>query len=233
MQDIEYLCRAGYYVLGFDYTGTDLSDGKKLKGLAQGVKSLSYAIDFIQKESDFKNADIYVVGHSWGGFSTLNVIKYHPEIRGIVAMSPFVSIFQLLKGMLPKKLYWLIPFVLGIEFISCGRYALVNAKRSLHNYQGKALIIHSKDDPMVNYNLNTEILQKKCLNKKVKYYIVDGKGHNPNYTKEAIQALQEYSLKLRTLSKEETITYKKSVDFHKLGELDTEVMNDIVNFINE
>lgn len=233
MQDIEYLCRKGYRVLGFDYTGTDLSEGKRLKGLAQGVRSLSAALNYIQSQPEYHNVKIYVVGHSWGGFSTLNVVKYHPEVEGIVALAPFVSIPKVLKGMLPKGLYWMIPFVLAVEFIHCGKTAFVNAQRSLRSYPGKVLIIHSEDDPMVSYAYNTAELKKKCLNPRISYYITAGKRHNPQYTAEAVQALQEYSLRLQGLSPQEAEEFKKNTDYHELGRLDCEVMDRIVDFIND
>lgn len=229
LQDIEYLCRNGYKVLGFDYIGTDLSDGKGIKALANGLKSLDYAIRYVKKE--FPNDNIYVVGHSWGAHNTINVTKYHKDIKAIVAISPFNTLNRLLKGLFPKKLWFMIFFVKLVEIFKCGKYAFSNSAKALKKYKGKAFIIHSKDDHMVNYKLNTEYIMKKCNN--AKYLIVEGHAHNPNYTKEAVNKLASYLQELRGLPLDKQDEYKEKTDFHALGELDLDIMNEIVEFIKK
>lgn len=231
MQDIAYLCYAGYPVLGFDYTGTDTSEGKSLRGLAQGLKSMDSAISFLKTSATYKHREILVVGHSWGGFIASAIVKYHPDIRRIVAIAPFVSIPQVLKGMLPKRLWWTIPFVCMIEFMKCGGYALSDTQKILSSYSGKALILHSEDDFMVAYRYNTALLQKECQNDNVVYRIVNGKGHHPHYSMEAVLALKEYSKTVATLTKEQLSEFQKKTDYHKLGELDSEIMQSITDFL--
>lgn len=231
IQDIEFLCKAGYMVLGFDYIGTDLSSGKSIKGLSNGLKSLDYVIKYIK--DNYQNKDIYVIGHSWGAFNTINSTKYHKDIKKVVAMAPFVSIAKVFKGMLPKKLRLLIPFIVLVEFFKCGKYAMANSLKSLNKYKGKAYILHSKNDNTISYKDSTLYIQNKTKNKNIKYNIVDNKYHNPNYSDSAINNLVSYSKSLSGKSKEEIIEIKKNTDFHKLGELDIDIMNDIVNFLNQ
>lgn len=231
MQDIAYLCHAGYRVLGFDYTGTDTSEGKSIRGLAQGLKSMDSAISFLKSSDEYKNCGILVVGHSWGGFIASAIVKYHPDVMRIVAIAPFVSIPQVLKGMLPKKLWWTIPFVWFVEFVQCGGYALCDVRKILASYSGKALIFHSEDDDMVKYQYNTALLQKECRNGNVIYSIENGKGHHPHYSLEAVLALKAYSEQAAALPKDQLAEFQKRTDYHKLGELDREVMEKIVAFL--
>lgn len=229
IQDIAYLCNNNFMVLGFDYIGTDLSTGKSIKGLSNGLKSLDYAIRFIKKE--YPNKEIYLVGHSWGAFNSLNALKYHKDIKKVVAMAPFVSLKTVFKGMLPKSLSFLIPFVVLVEFFKCGKYSFANSIKSLNKYAGSAYILHSKNDNMISYINNTNKIINKCKNKNIVYKIVDNKYHNPNYSDEAINNLLKYSLSLNGKTNEEIIQIKNNTDFHKLGELDENIMNDIIKFL--
>lgn len=229
IQDIEYLCRNGYLVFGFDYIGTDSSTGKSIGALSNGLKSLDYAIRFIKEK--YKDYDIYLVGHSWGAHNSINVTKYHTDIKCVVAISPFVTLKRLLKGMIPKCLWWMTGFIKLVEFFKAGKYALSNSKKALKKFKGKSLVIHSKDDHMVNYKLNTYYLEKTCTS--TSFLILDGHQHNPNYTKDAVIELANYLKKLRSLPVDEQDSFKEETNFHALGELDLNVMNKIVEFIEE
>lgn len=229
IQDIEYLCRNGFQVFTYDCIGTDESEGKSIGCLSNGVKSLDAAVNYIKDLNAY--SEISCVGHSWGGYSVLGISKLHEDIKSIVAISPFYSIPKQLQGMLPKALWIFIPFVWLFEVLRCGAYALGSVKKGLNNYRGKILIVHSMDDPMVKYETSTKRMEKSCKNSGVSFLIVEDKLHNPQYTKQSVVLLKEYSLKLRGLAKEEADNLKRNTDFHALGKLDSEVMNKIVNFI--
>ncbi len=74
---------------------------------------------------------------------------------------------------------------------------------------------------------------EKCKNNNVYFKILENKKHNPNYSLEAINRLTLYTQELKTKTKEEVIIYKKNTNFHKLGELDDEIMKEIVLFLNQ
>ena len=229
IQDVEYLCRNGLKVISFDYTGTDSSDGKNLKGFGQSIKCVDACIKYVKEK--FKDKKIYVVGHSWGGFAAVNSIKYHNDIAGIAAISPFLSIKKLISGM-NYKLNTLTGLAMTmVDSFYCGSYSYCNAIKSLKNYNGKVMIIHSKDDNTVSYTANTKLLEKEYND--FNYLIVDGKYHFPHYSYDAVNAFREYNKKLYSLTEEQQIEYKKNVDFHKLGELDSNIMDKIVEMIIE
>jgi alpha-beta hydrolase superfamily lysophospholipase len=228
MQEIIYFANQGYKVIGFDYLATSLSDGKALKGFGSSLKCLDYAIRYVKSNQELSKYKLIVVGHSWGGFAASNILKYHNDIDKVVALAPFASIFNLLKGFLPKGLYWVIPFMVVIDFINCGSYSLANNIKTLKD-KTNVLILHSKDDYMVKYEHNTLKLINK--NNTIKSIILENKRHNPNYSDEAIKLLTEYSLKASKLKGEELVELKKSTDFLKLGELDNEIMYKIMEFV--
>lgn len=228
MQDIAYLSSKGYKILAINYTGIDSSDGKNYRGFGQSLKCIDYAVRYAKENAQLKNYDISVVGHSWGGFAALNIQKYHNDIKKAVAIAPFVSTRLLLKSYIPKIFYFVLPAFVLIDSMKCGGYSFANAIKVLKNKEN-VMIVKSKNDHMVKYELNA----KKLLdsNNKIASIINDNRLHNPHYTQESVNLLAEYSKKLNELSSEERKELKRNTDFHKLGELDQEVMDKIVAFI--
>ena len=228
MQEIGYFASKGYKVLAVNYTGIDSSDGKNYKGFGHSLQCIDEAIKFAKSHSDLSKYEISVVGHSWGGFAALNIQKYHKDIKKVVAISPFVSIHRLLLRFLPKWTYFILPMFVFVDSLKCGKYSYANALRTLKK-KDNVLIISSPNDHMVNYNYNI----KKLIdtNKNLSSIIVDGKYHNPHYTMEAVNLLLEYSSKMRLLDERGKLKLKRNTDFHKLGELDIDIMDKALEFI--
>ena len=230
MQEIIYFANQGYKVLGFDYMATSISEGESLKGFANSLKCLDYAIRYVKTEEELKDYKLIVVGHSWGGFAASNILKYHKDIDKVVALAPFSSINRLIKGYLPKWLYPIIPLIVLADALKCGKYSFSNNIKTLKNKEN-ILVLHSKDDHMVKYELNAKVLIKK--NPTIKSIIVENKRHNPNYSLDAINRLKEYSNKAKNLKGDELVELKKSTNFLLLGELDNEIMYKIMEFIQK
>lgn len=230
MQEIIFFANQGYIVLGFDYMGTELSDGNSLRGFGNSLKCLDYAVRFVKNNNNLNKYKIIVVGHSWGGFAASNILKYHDDIYKVVALAPFSSIYRLLKGYSPKWLYPILPIMVWVDSLKCGKYSYASNIKTLKNKEN-FLVLHSKDDHMVKIEYNTLKLIKK--NTKIKSIILDNKRHNPNYTEEAVKKLSEYSHLVKTLDEDEVIELKKKTDFLALGELDKDIMNKIMDFIQE
>jgi dipeptidyl aminopeptidase/acylaminoacyl peptidase len=228
MQEIIYFANQGYKVLGFDYMATSLSDGDSLKGFGNSLKCLDYAIRYVKSNNELNKYKLFVVGHSWGGFAASNILKYHSDIEKVVALAPFASVKRLISGYLPKWLYIFLPLIVLADSLKCGKYSFSSNISTLKN-KDNVLVLHSTDDHMVKYELNTKKLIEK--NPNVKSIISNNKRHNPNYSDESIIRLTEYSSKVSKLKGDELIEFKKSTDFLSLGELDTEVMYKIMEFI--
>lgn len=229
MQDIGWLCKAGFKVFGFDYTGTDISDGKNIVGMANSLRCTNAAVNFIKTECAAKN--IYVIGHSWGAFAASNIGKYHPDIKAVVAIAPFLSLRHSFGSLLHGASRVLIPFLYLADFTRCGKFSFASAVKTQKNFKGKCMVIASADDHMVNYERNALALSKAVP--AVKLVTETGKMHNPHYTQEAVRRLVEYSKTSQQLKGEELKAFKASIDFHKLGELDAAVMEQIADFLKQ
>ena len=80
LREIERLAKAGFLVYSYDHTGCMASGGESTNGFAQSLKDLDACIAAIKQEPALQDRTISVVGHSWGGFSTMNIPALHPEI---------------------------------------------------------------------------------------------------------------------------------------------------------
>lgn len=231
LQEIEFFARNGYLVIGFDYCGTDQSDGKNIKGLAESLVSLDAAVSFAESDLRFRGLPIVVFGHSWGGFAAGTIASIHPNIEKVVVMSGFISLPKIYWNLLPKALDILIPFFLFWDWIYHGKYAFKSIRKTLLNSHVDALIIHSKDDQMVSYRQHTAVLEKKLADQ-TSFLVVNGKNHNPDYTTEAINYMKEVQSHKKTLSKEEQKNYLESVDWHRMGQIDEELLRQVLDFLN-
>ena len=226
MQEIGTLCQNGFMVLGYDHLGVNESDGK-LKGISASIKSLDYVINYVKKNDELKNKDIYVVGHSWGAYATINIVKYQKDIKGIVALAPFVNVSSYLRYSMKMKNPFIILMIKLIELIKFGKYADCDGLKSLEEYDGKVLLIQS-----TNYNYAVGFL-KNNLKDKCEYIILEDRLHNPDYKAEAVKYLNEFMSNIKKYKGKELEEYFKKQDFHKMGELDMNVMKNIINFINK
>ncbi len=238
MKEIEMLARHGYRVLSYDHTGCMESGGETPNGLAQSLHDLNDCIAAIKADERFAGVDISVMGHSWGAFSTLNISALHPDISHIVAISGFVSVKEMLNMFFSGILKGYVKPVLALEREANPEFVEFNAIESLLVSSTKALLIYSDDDKMCrrrHYDLLNEGLKDK---ENVKCVLVSGKGHNPNYTSEAVKYLGEFAkaraklLKNKKATKEEKARFAASFDWDKMTEQDAVLWEDIFSHLD-
>ncbi len=198
MKEIELIARHGYLVFSYDHTGCMESEGENTNGFVQSLSDLDACIDALEALPKTKDKKISVVGHSWGGFSALNICALHPEVDHIVAISGYISAKQIIKQKLPG---WLAIYRRGVydmERKANPSLAASSADASLKNTDANVLIIHSDDDKIVGKSFNFDVLKKALAGKEnVRFLEVTGKGHNPNYTFDAVQYMREFFKELQ------------------------------------
>ena len=229
IQEIQYLAKSGYLVLGFDYFGTNESDGV-LKGFSNSLYSLDIVINYIKNDDELKNMEIYVIGHSWGGYATLNITKFHNDIKKIIALAPAISFNMMLKDDKLKMNLLLRLIVLLIEKIKFGKYYINNTIKNIDKYNGKIMVIQSEDDPIVSFNSSLNYI-KNNTKKESEYGVVNDRCHNPDYKIEAVKKLMKFYDDFSKCKKEELNDLFAKCDFRAMGELDSMIMNYIINFI--
>ena len=233
MKEIELLCRHGYTVLSYDHTGCMESGGESPRGLAQSLCDLNDCLNAIKADARFAGLDISVMGHSWGGFSTLNIAALHPEISHVVVLSGFIAVREQINSFFSGLLKPYRKAVLALEQESNPYFSTFHAVKSLKSSDVKALLIYSDNDPLVKRK-QYEVLQAELVEKEnVRLMLVKGKEHNPNYTAEALPLLGDFAKKRAKLAKRKNLTaadkaaFVASFDWNAMTEQDTAVWDEI------
>lgn len=240
--EIEHFAKLGFKVIAFDNTGCAKSDGEAINGLPQGIIDLKCCLEYIKTREDLKNYPKFLFGHSWGGYSTINVQPFtndEDNIKCAVTMgAPFSSTDVFLESLTSfSKIFKLTRgFIAKIEKDLFGDISKMNTLASLGNTNYDVLLIHGTKDHICNYESNFKFVQDQLNKENVYFLTVENKRHRPNISDEAT-AYDEVigkninNLKKQKASKEEIKAYHDQIDYLKLVEFDDEVMKKIDEFI--
>ena len=192
MKEIELLCRHGYLVFSYDHTGCMESGGDSIGGFTQSLVDLNDCLKALKATERCHGLDFSVMGHSWGGFSTLNICALHPDISHIVVLSGFVSVNKLVESFFGGILKGYRKAILALE--TNPDFAHYNAVESLSGTDAQVLLIYSENDKLVSKKVHFDALKAGLSHKKnIRFLLEKNKGHNPNYTEDAVSYLAEYS----------------------------------------
>ena len=213
MKEIELLCHHGYTVFAYDHTGCMESGGVSAGGMAQSLCDLNDCITAIKADARFAGLSLSVMGHSWGGFSTLNIAALHPEITHIVVLSGFVSVEELVNSFFSGLLKGYRKTVMALEREANPEFVKYHAVESLKKVDTKALLIYSDNDQMVRRR-HYDVLQAGLADREnVRLVLVTGKGHNPNYTADALKLLDDFGKKRAKFAKRKNLTAAEKAAF--------------------
>ena len=239
LKELDVITRAGYTVFTYDHTGCMASGGEHIGGFSQSLSDLDRAVRFVRSLDGYRDAPISVIGHSWGGFSTMNIVALHPEISHVVSLSGFISPKVIQQQVSGGILSLYRPTLYKLEKESFPDYADFDSRESLRGAECKALIIHSTDDRTCSYKMHFCEL-KKALGDldRIEFLSVDGKDHHPHYTSEAVKYRTAFRKEMKRLTKkgmlktdEQKAAFTSKYDFHKMHEQDMEIWEKIFNFL--
>ena len=163
LKEIEMLARHGYLVYSYDHTGCTESEGAGIRGFLGSLADLDACLTALKK--DFPDNKFSVMGHSWGGFSTMNICAFHPDIAHAVALSGFTDLHTIQKEVIPC---FLLPFrgrLVNIEREANPDYIDACALTALESTEARVLIIHSADDKTVSSKNSFDRLKKALSDK--------------------------------------------------------------------
>ncbi len=226
MREIETLCKQGYKVLTLDYMGCDSSKGENMHAMNRPTADVDELLSHLSLKEE-----VVVMGHSLGGFTSMNIMRFRPEIHKAVVMSGFFKPDPVLKAFTGKDFY--TKYIQKYEKKTEPKYFPEKLFEYFENTSDKFLFIHSKDDPIVNYNATINPLEQ--LNKDNFQFIkINGRGHNPNYTDESAKLVTKVFTEYYKLKKKEDIEkLMKNQSAWKLTEQDPEIFKKIFSFIEE
>lgn len=226
LNQINYFVQNNYMVLAYDNTGSGMSDGNNLIGLAQSPLDLDAALSFVESSNELKNYKVFLYGHSWGGYAVTAVLNYDHKVDGVVSRSGFNNSRDMLIEY-GNRLYgdWLgllSPYAYIYEKIKFGSSVDDNGIKGINHYKDTPiLLLHSKDDDTISLNNSLLAYKDKFVNpERIQTILYDNKTHDVVKSDEAIKYSEELS--------EDTV-YTQDV-INKMHELDENVMQSILNF---
>lgn len=225
--EIAYFCNLGYTVFAPDYYGCNLSDGKSIKNIDNGLDTVTAAI-YYARENLIPSGRIFLVGHSWGGHSALCAAERTGEVNGVVSISaPDRSekvMYNTLRRRMPRIFAdMLYPFLCLV----CGGGSSAEAAE----WCGiPVLLIHGEKDSMVPIEYSAfGIANGEHISK----YLAKDKRHNPYNTVEAENKLRELLSNLSGLKHHNIAkAFFEDFDFVATTEEDPEVMGEIARFLS-
>ena len=246
---IEYLCRNGFLVYSYDVTSFDESEGEGIDSFPQAIIDLSFAIKHIKGEARTKNSNIYLVGHSMGGYAVgCNLNIYH-DIDKAVILSGFNQSGELIKAQGEK---WagesapdFVKYVDSYEKYFYPNYYQMTVVDGLKNSKNtKAIFVHSKDDNTVLYDQSMgQYIKNFKDDKRVELITYKNRGHGTiyysdkgrKYFEEQHKLYKKYCKSAGNITKLDKINY---LDEHLdkkiwLDMLDHNLLDDIINFLKK
>ena len=237
MKEIEKLCSFGYRVFAYDHTGCMESDGEDTGGLSQSLCDLNDALNTLKSDPDVNTENITVMGHSWGGFSTLNIPALHSDIKKIVVLSGFTSVKRMTQQNFNGFLRFYINDIIKLEAGSNPEFVSYDAVETLRNSNVDALLIYSDNDHLVNKEVHYDTLYYALKDKEnIEFILESEKGHNPNYTRDAVKYLAEYSSAAASaadMSLDDKEKFRSSFDWDRMTEQDEGVWEKIREFLTK
>ena len=241
MREIERLAKAGFLVFSYDHTGCMESGGENTNGFAQSLKDLNDCITVLKKEVALSGRSISVVGHSWGGFSTMNIAALHPDITHVVAMSGFISVRQILEQTFAGPLKFARKSLYELEKRSNPEFVEFDAVKTLSQTGAKVLLIASDDDTVVKKQFHYDVLHAALSGKEnIRFLLTHNKGHNPAYTCDAVRykdvffaAFQKAVKKKKLQTPAQQKAFMDTYDWYRMTEQDDAVWNVMIEHLKQ
>ena len=187
LREVERLAKAGFLVYTYDHTGCMSSGGESTNGFTQSLNDLDHCLTALKAEPSLTDRKIAVMGHSWGGFSTMNICALHPEITHVVSLSGFVSVEMILQQIMTGPMKGFRRRLFALEVHTNPDYVHFDARESLAQTNAKVLLIYSENDPTVHKAPHYDSLVAALSGKEnIRFLLVQNKGHNPNFTEDAV-----------------------------------------------
>ena len=244
--EINTLAKSGYKVMSYDNTGTCMSEGNSLVGFYQAVIDLKYALKFVKNSEELNKYDISLVGHSWGAYTVCQILNYTSDIKSVVAFSGPNTSSKLICDLLgggKVNLRFLSIFFDIINFLTFGKKSLKETIQILKNTEVPVLLLHGDLDTTCSVKnsllVNTSIFENKT---NIKTILYENKYHNVYQTRESEKYLNQTFANISKLTKEskkdERVKEKlneiyNNIDYNKITEEDSEVMEMVIEFLEK
>ena len=237
INQLMWFVEKGWRVFAYDATGSGYSEGDGTVGLVQSALDLDKALTFAENDERLSGLDVYLLGHSWGGFAVSAVQNFDHDIKASAEISGYAYPLEMLDEgavmtMHSRAAIVFHPFVWTYNKLVFGEYADLNAVDGINKSGIPNLLIHGDKDDFVPYE-KVGIISKgdELTNPNVQYLTLTGEfaDHNKFFNSDACN---EYKKPFNKRKTEIMNNYKGSEREELLEQLTSEMDKDIVNDIN-
>ena len=188
LKEILWFVDQGYSVFAFDNTGSCESEGEGTTGLSQSALDLNAALCFVENDAKLCDRDIFLCGHSWGGFAVTAVLNFDHDIVASASIAgyakPLEMIMEFAGNIMDEKMAaFAHPFIRLYNWRTFGKYAELSAVDGINKNNVPVLIIHGNMDETISYD-HASIIAKKdeITNPNVQYLTLSEAGCNGHNT---------------------------------------------------
>ncbi len=176
----------GYDVFCFDSTGHGESGGESSVGFPGIISDLRATMEFINNNSDFEYDDIFLFGHSRGGYAACCMINEYDNISGIISINGINSamdgVMSYSVDAVGRVSYLNYPFLWLYQTIIMGSDVMdLDAYEEICQSSVPSLIIQSEEDEILNegkYSIYAQQDENISDISDFVMYTIDGKdGH--------------------------------------------------------
>lgn len=221
IHEIYKLTKLGYCVISYDNLGCFNSEGK-MKWFLDSLKVANKFKKHFYNDEIFKDLNkkkLILMGHSWGGFTSVCSLNIFEKTEKVVELSAINS-FNFIKFN-NHNFYALGPLVYFYNLLNYGKYANYSVYKTLKKTNKPVLLIHGEFDDMVKIKDSYE-KYKKINKDNLKFILEKDKFHSPQLTVESSKKLNNF------LSGKTDIN---DIKWEELCEVDDKVFKEIDNFI--
>lgn len=174
----------GYQVFSYDATGTVKSEGDSAVGFPQAVVDLDNALQYIEEESDLNYENLFLFGHSQGGYAVCNVLSYDHDVDAVASISAVNTamdgVMAPVEASIGAVAYANYPMLYLYQCSIFGMDVMeLSAVESINESDVPVIIIHGTKDETFDFETTSLTSHKsEITNKKVEYYNCEENGAN-------------------------------------------------------
>ncbi len=150
---IDAFVARGYAVFAYDITGTDASEGIGVQGLPRGVADLDAALTYVRADERTRSLPLFLMGHSWGGYSVGAVLNLRQDVDAVVSFAgfdrPSGAVAAWGNRFFGPAAHLLVPYMTLIDRIRFGKLAELSALSGYQKATCPAMILHGAQDTTV------------------------------------------------------------------------------------
>lgn len=250
---IYYLNKNGFDVFTYDAKGTYDSKGKSTDGFCRFLIDLESAIKYVQKNKKYKGKDLFLLGHSCGGFAVTAVLNIVKGIKACASISGFNNGYTLLMEKGSQYAGELATQGVHKDFLDYyqkhlfGKYINYLGINGINKSKIPVFLAHGMEDEVIDYDLQSLISKRdEITNPNVTYYFGTGllaKHCSILYSENSNEYQEEVNNELKKIGKEnkrdkdkqieQKIEYLKSVNHYLYSEINYPLFDQIIKFYKE